>query len=111
MNEDNKALLKVAKSLSTNKPVTKKLVIPRDVQEKPGEKMAEFVAMSEVRKLIDEAIEPFNVISRIEITLKNHGNKLSSNEVTNKSIYKDLASIQSDLKEFSAVDRSIKKLE
>jgi hypothetical protein len=73
--------------------------------------MAEFVAMSEVRKLIDEAIEPFNVLPRIEITLKTHGNKLRDNEVSHKSLLKEIANIKGALAEFNVVDRSIKKLE
>ena len=73
--------------------------------------MAEHVAMSEVRRLIDEAIEPFNVLPKIEITLKTHTNKLRDNEVSHKALLKEIANINGALGEFRVVDRSIKKLE
>jgi hypothetical protein len=47
------------------KPAASKLVISDEVSKKPGEKMAEFVAMSEVNKLIAEAVEPLKLLPKI----------------------------------------------
>ena len=102
-------LLKQVKPLQIHKP--KKLVIPKEIQEKPGEKLAEFVSMSEVRKLIEEAVEPFKVIPKIQNELKTHTNLLRDYQVTQKAVIKDIKNINESLKEFSQVDRRIKKLE
>lgn len=67
--------------------------------------------MSEVRKLIEEAVEPFKVIPKIQNELKTHTNLLRDYQVTQKAVIKDIKNINESLKEFSQVDRRIKKLE
>jgi tRNA isopentenyl-2-thiomethyl-A-37 hydroxylase MiaE len=73
--------------------------------------LAEFVAMSEVRKLIEQAVEPFQIVPRMQIELKTHSNMLRDMSVQQKLVMREIDSIKDSLREFTQVDKSIKKLE
>ena len=64
--------------------------------------------MSEVRKLIEDAVVPFQEFPRIKHELKAHGNMLRDNQVTQKAIQQDILNVLDQMKEFKTVDKNIK---
>lgn len=85
-------------------------MIDKAIQGAPAKALEYHLTISEVRKMIEEAIAPQSQLPGIKNELKALANTLRDNATISKGIAADIEKVSEAVKEFKTVDKAIKKL-